>query len=69
VNDGAPSEVEIASLLRAEEADALPPRLASGHLWREIEARRARRSLPIFAPSSLDAAAVLQAALTPALGG
>ncbi|MBM3476174.1 MAG: hypothetical protein FJX75_23125 [Armatimonadetes bacterium] len=50
-------------------AYALARRLASGDLWREIEARRARRSIPVFAPSSVDAAAVLQAALTPALGG
>ena len=69
MNQQAPDDLGIEGLLRGQAPDPLPLRLASGRLWREIEARRRPRSVTLLSGRAFDAAAALGAALVPALAG
>jgi len=64
VNERMPEECEVEALLRGAALEALPPRLASGRLWREVEARRHRRCVGVLSSSVVDVPALLQAALS-----
>jgi hypothetical protein len=68
VKDCSPEESEVEALLRGAALETLPPRLAPGRLWREVEARRQPRSVAVLSPGVVDARALLRAALSPAGG-
>ncbi len=65
MSDPVHDEREVESLLRARPAPELPPRLSSDRLWREVQARRQPRSVPVLPARRPDARLLVGLAWAP----